>query len=174
MAFNRLATFAPNDVTIVISQQSTGLSYIVSGYSEDSIVTIERNAETYTLYTGADNTNTRIYNANTSAKITLSLQQTSSGNDILSSLYLNDAASRDSSGLFSISVVDNSGRSSYFSEEAYIAVVPNSQFGNKMETRDWVIEATRLDTYIGGNSILSAEDKAALDQLGQTVNPRWV
>ncbi len=174
MAFNRLATFAPNDVTIVISQASTGLSYIVSGYSEDSIVGIERNAETYTLYTGADNTNTRIYNANTAAKITLSLQQTSSGNDILSSLYLNDAASRDSSGLFSISVVDNSGRSSYFSEEAYIAVVPNSQFGNKMETRDWVIEATRLDTYIGGNSILSAEDKGALDQLGQVVNPRWI
>ena len=74
MAFNRLATFAPNDVTIVISQASTGLSYIVSGYSEDSIVGIERNAETYTLYTGADNTNTRIYNANTAAKITLSLQ----------------------------------------------------------------------------------------------------
>lgn len=174
MAFNRLATFAPNDVTIVISQQSTGLSYVVSGFSEDSIVSIERNAETYSLYTGADNTNTRIYNANTSAKITMSLQQTSSGNDILSSLYLNDAASRDSTGLFSISVVDNSGRSTYFSEEAYIAVVPNSEFGNKMQTRDWVIEATRLDTYIGGNSKLSAEDSGALVQLGQTVDAGWL
>lgn len=173
MAFNRLATFAPNDVTIVVTQQSSGISHILSGFSEDSIVNIERNAETYTLYTGADNTNTRIYNANTSAQITVSMQQTSSTNDILTQLYSNDANSRDSTGLFSISVVDNSGRSSYFAEEAYIAVVPNSQFANSMQTRDWVIHAVRLETFIGGNSILSAEDKGTLEQLGATINPRW-
>jgi hypothetical protein len=173
MAFNRLATFAPNDVTVVLTQQSSGISHILSGFSEDSIVSIERNAETYSLYTGADNTNTRIYNANTSAQITVSLQQTSSSNDVLSQLYINDAASRDSTGLFSISVVDNSGRSSYFAEEAYIAVVPNSQFANSMQTRDWVIHAVRLDTYIGGNSILSAEDQGTLEQLGAVINPRW-
>lgn len=173
MAFNRLATFAPNDVTVILSQASSGLSFIVTGFSEDSIVTIDRNAETFTTYTGADNTNTRIYNANTAATITLSLQQTSSANDILSQLYANDKASRDSSGLFSITVKDNSGRSTYFAEEAFIAVVPNSGFANSMQTRDWVIHAVRLDQHIGGNSILSAEDQAALTSLGYTVSDRW-
>jgi hypothetical protein len=174
MAFNRLATFAPNDVTVILTQASSGISHIVSGFSEDSIVTVERNAETYTLYTGADNTNTRIYNANTSAKMTMALQQTSSSNDILSQLYLNDAASRDSTGLFSINIVDNSGRSSYFAEEAYIAVVPNSAFANTMQTREWVIEAVRMETFIGGNSILSPEDLGNLNTLGTVVNPRWI
>ena len=91
MSTQRLATFAPNDVTVVITQRSSGIAHIVSGYSEDSIVNIERSAETFTMYTGADNTSTRIYNANKSATVTLSLQQTSASNDILSLLYANDS-----------------------------------------------------------------------------------
>lgn len=172
MAMTRLATFAPNDVTVVITQPD-GVSFIVGGFAEDSIVGIERNSETFMLYTGADDTNTRIYQANTASRITLSLQQSSSSNDILTTLYQQDAASRGSAGLFSISVVDNSGRSNYFAEEAYIAVVPNSQFANSMQLREWVIEAPRLETYIGGNSIFSAEDQGVLEQLGVTINPRW-
>lgn len=170
----RIATFAPADVTIVITQESSGIAHIMSGFSEDSIVQIERSAETFTMYTGADNTSTRIYNANTSAKLSISLQQTSTSNDILTSIYLNDAATRNSSGLFSIHVKDNSGRSDYFSDDAYIGVVPNSNFNNSMQVRDWVIHAHNLQTFIGGNSLISPEDQATLVQLGQTVDTRWV
>lgn len=174
MTQQRLSTFAPNDVTIIISQPSTGISHEVSGFSEDSIVQIERVAETFTLYTGADNTSTRIYNANNSAKLTFSLQQTSASNDIFSALYHNDAASRNSTGLFSIQIKDNSGRSNYFSDDAYIGVVPNSNFSNSMQTREWVIHAHNLQTDIGGNGIISPEDQATLAALGVTVDPRWV
>lgn len=169
-----LATYSPNDITIILSQASTGVTHIVSGFSEDSIVSIERNSETFELYTGADDTNTRIYKANTSATLTIPLQQTSNSNDILSQLYINDKNSRNSSGLFSITVKDNSGRSTYFSAEAYIAVVPSSEFGNSMQTREWQIQASRLEQFIGGNSSLSAEDQGVLGQLGYTVDPRWV
>lgn len=169
----RLATFAPNDVTIIISQASTGRTHIVSGFSEDSIVSIERNSDTFELYTGADDTNTRLYKANTSATVTLPLQQTSNSNDILSAFYTEDKNTRDSSGLFSIIVKDNSGRSTYFAEEAYIAVVPNSEFGNSMQLREWVIHAVRLETFIGGNSTLSVEDEDLLSTFGITTDPRW-
>lgn len=172
MATTRLATFTPNDVTIVITQQSTGISHIVSGFSEDSIVNVERNADTFMLYTGADDTNTRIYNANTASTVTLSLQQTSASNDILTALYENDRQTRN--GLFSITIRDNSGRSEFFSEEAYIGIVPSSAYSNQMNTREWVIHAPKLDTLIGGNAILSPEDKDVLDKLGVTLAPRWV
>lgn len=169
---NRLATFAPNDVTIVLTHESSGMSHIVGGFAEDAIVTVDRNAETFTLYTGADDTNTRIYNANTSGTMTLSLQQTSASNDILMALYEQDRASRN--GLFSISVRDNSGRSNYFAEEAYIGVVPSSAMANSMQTRDWVIHAPKMTSIIGGNGPVSSEDAAALDQLGVPVDPRWL
>ncbi|WPJ20667.1 hypothetical protein vBPFY1MI_191 [Pseudomonas phage vB_PF_Y1-MI] len=174
MATQRLATFAPNDVNVVITQSSSGIAHIVSGYSEDSMVNIERTAETYTMYTGADNTSTRIYNANKSASITVSLAQTSATNDIFSLLYANDSASRNSSGLFSIQISDASGRSQYFSDDAYIAVVPNSQFGNTMQVREWVIQAHNLETYIGGNAILSPEDQDVINVLGGTINQKWL
>lgn len=174
MATQRLATFAPNDVNVVITQRSTGIAHIVSGFTEDSIVNIERSAETFTLYTGADNTSTRIYNANKSASITVSLQQTSASNDIFSLLYANDAASRNSSGLFSIQISDASGRSQYFSDDAYIGVVPNSAFANTMQAREWMIQAHNLDTYIGGNAVLSPEDQDVITVLGGTVNQKWI
>lgn len=174
MATQRLATFAPNDVNVVITQRSTGIAHIVSGFTEDSIVNIERSAETFTLYTGADNTSTRIYNANKSASITVSLQQTSASNDIFSLLYANDAASRNSSGLFSIQISDASGRSQYFSDDAYIGIVPNSAFGNTMQAREWIIQAHNLDTYIGGNAVLSPEDQDAITVLGGIVNQKWI
>lgn len=174
MATQRLATFAPNDVNVVITQSSSGIAHIVSGYSEDSIVNIERNAETFTMYTGADNSSTRIYNANKSATVTLSLAQTSASNDILSLLYNNDAASRNSSGLFSLQISDSSGRSRFFSDDAYIGVVPNAAFANTMQTRDWVLHAHNLDTYIGGNAILSPEDQDVITTLGGSIDAKWI
>lgn len=174
MATQRLATFSPNDVTVVITQRSSGIAHIVSGYSEDSIVNIERNAETFTMYTGADNTSTRIYNANKSAVVTLSLQQTSASNDILSLLYQNDSATRNSSGLFSLQISDASGRSRYFSDDAYVGVVPNSAFGNTMQTRDWMLHAHNLDTYIGGNAVLSPEDQDVITTLGGSIDAKWI
>jgi GTP-dependent phosphoenolpyruvate carboxykinase len=174
MATQRASTYAPNQVTVVITQDQSGIAHIISGYSEDSIVSIERSAETFTMYTGADNTMTRIYNANTSATITLSLQQTSASNDILSLLYQNDAASLTSDTMFSIQVKDNSGRSNYFSDNAYVGVVPNSAFSNSMNTRDWVIHAADLQTYIGGNAKLVPADQDTIQTLGGTLDARWL
>lgn len=170
----RLATFAPNQVYITITQESTGISHTLSGFSEDSIVNIERMAETYTLYTGADNTSTRVYNASKSATVTLSLQQSSASNDVLSLLYQNDSAAPSSDGLFSIYITDAGGRSRYFSDNAYVGVVPNSPFANSMQTRDWVIHAHDLETTIGGNAILTPEDQETILALGGTIDDRWI
>jgi hypothetical protein len=172
MATQRLATFAPNDVSVIITQTSTGIAHIISGYSEDSIVNIEWTSPRYTLYTGADNTGTRVFNASNSASLTLSLQQTSASNDVLSSLFNNDPRNID--GLFSVQVKDASGRSIYFSDDAYIGVRPNAGFSNSMMTRDWVIQAFNLDGYAGGNAVVTPEDQATLETLGATLAAKWL
>jgi len=174
MAVQRLATFSPADVTIVITHPATGESMVLGGFSEDSIVNIERNADTYVMYTGADNTSTRVYNASKSATLTVSLQQTSPSNDFLTALYNYDDARRSSEGLFTIHVKDNSGRSDYFSDDAYVGVVPGSNFSNSMQTRDWVIHAHNLQPLIGGNAKLSPGDADTLRSLGVTLDQRWL
>lgn len=172
MSTQRLATFAPNDVSVILTQSSTGIAHQIGGYSEDSIVNIEWTTPRYSLYTGADNTGTRVFNASNSATLTVSLQQTSASNDVLSQLFNNDG--RNSDGLFSVQVKDTSGRSIYFSDSAYIGVRPNAGYSNSMMTRDWVIQAFNLEGYAGGNSILSPEDADTIQTLGGTIASRWL
>jgi hypothetical protein len=174
MASTRTSTYSPIDVTIVISQESTGLVHVVSGFVEDSHINIERDAETYTHYTGVDNTSTRIYNAITSGKVTASLTQSSASNDVLSALYNYDKQYRGTNkGLFSLTVKDGSGRSIMFAQEAYVGVVPNQQFGSGMNNRDWVFHCTQMDNYIGGNSLVSPEDAAGIDLLDGNLADEW-
>jgi hypothetical protein len=172
MTTQRLATYAPNDVSIIITQPSTGIAHQISGYTEDSIVNIEWSHPRYALYTGADNTGTRVYNASNSATLTIALQQTSASNDVLSQLFNNDG--RNSAGLFSIQVKDSSGRSIYFSDDAYVGVRPSASFSNSMNHRDWAIQAFNLDGYAGGNAILSPEDQNTLETLGGSIAAKWL
>lgn len=172
MSTQRLATFAPAEVSVIITQKSSGIAHIISGYAEDSIVNIEWSSPRYSLYTGADNTGTRVFNASNSANMTVSLQQTSASNDVLSSLFNNDPRNID--GLFSIQVKDSSGRSVYFSDDAYIGVRPGAHFTNSMTTRDWVIQAFNLDGYAGGNAVVTPEDQATLETLGATLAAKWL
>lgn len=174
MASTRTSTYSPIDVSVVLAHQASGMVHIVSGFAEDSFVNIERAKDTYDHYTGVDNTATRIYSANTSGKVTLGLQQSSASNDVLTALYNYDKQYRGTSkGLFSITVKDGSGRSIMFAQEAYVGIVPNQQFGSGMNTREWVINCTQMGDTIGGNSLVSPEDAANVDQLGGNLANEW-
>lgn len=171
MASILTSTYSPEDISIVITQGQ--FSHTLSGFAEDSIVNIVRNSPTYELYTGADDTNTRIQKANTSATITISLAQSSNSNDILSELYLRDKALKNSDGMFELLIKDNSGRSVVAGREAYVAVVPDAAFSNSMNTREWEIHLVRSENYIGGNARFDAADAAAIESLGGTIETRW-
>ena len=171
MATQTLATFAPEDVKVVVSRGD--FSHVISGYSEDAMVGIARNSPTFEMFVSADNQSTRVYKANTSATVTLTLNQTSVSNDVLSQLYLNDKASRNSTGLFEVQILDMSGRSRYTSKQAFIAVVPDSSFSNSVQTREWQIFCDSLDTIIGGNALIGEDDAATLTALGATVDAKW-
>lgn len=172
MNTSRVATLSPTDVTVVISQ--AGFTHVVSGYMEDSNITVERGSDSYEKHTGIDNKTSRIYKADKSGMVTINLAQTSVSNDVLDLLQRNDAAARNSSGLFSITVKDGSGRSVYHSLEAWISKVPNSAFGSSMQMREWVIQAAEMTSIIGGNGKVSAEDVATIEALGGTVAADWV
>lgn len=172
MTTSRVATLSPIDVTVVISQ--SGFTHVVSGYMEDSNITVERGSDSYEKHTGIDNKTSRIYKADKSGMITLSLAQTSVSNDVLDLLQRNDAAARNSSGLFSITVKDASGRSVYHSLEAWVGKVPNSAFGSGMQGREWQIQAAEMTSIIGGNGKVSAEDVATIEALGGTVAADWL
>jgi hypothetical protein len=169
MSSTAIGTFNPKDVTVIISRGE--VSHTVSGFQENQLLTVAQDKPRYAKYTSADDIHSRVYSGDTSATITLHLNQTSASNDILTQLHLLDV--RTNTGFFSIIIKDNSGRSVVYSQEAYIAEIPSSNFGTSVEARDWVISASRCETYLGGNSVLSPEDSATLATLGANVDQRW-
>jgi len=172
MGTSRTATLSPIDVTIVISQ--AGFTHIIGGFAEDSNIMVERGSDNYDLYVGIDNQASRIYKADKTAKITVNLAQTSVSNDILDALQRNDSNARNSSQLFSVIVKDGSGRSVYHAQEAWVSKTPSSQFGSGMNTREWILQTANMDSFIGGNAPISAEDVSSLEALGVTVSADWV
>ena len=173
MSSTRTSTISPIDRTVVISHEASGLVHVIGGYAEDSNINIEHDAETYQHHTGIDNVATRIHNANTSGKITISLAESSASNDVLYALHQYDVDSRSNKGLFSLTIKDGSGRSVMFSQEAYIGVVPNQQYGASVNNREWVFHCTRMTNVLGGNGLVSPEDAAGIDQLGGNLADEW-
>ena len=171
MTTSRVATLSPIDVTVVISQ--AGFTHVVSGYAEDSNIMVERGADNFEKHVGVDNKTSRIYKADKSGMITLTLAQTSVSNDVLDQLQRNDSNARNSSQLFSVIVKDGSGRSVYHSQETWVSKPPNSQFGASMNSREWVLQASDMTSFIGGNAPISAEDVASLEALGVMVSAEW-
>ena len=172
-ASQNVATYTPNEISVVISQASSNISHTISGYAEDSIVKVDRVTDDWELYVGADNTTTRVYKGSTATKVSLSLQQTASSNDVLSYIRNNDLATLNASGLFSITIKDNSGRSVYFAQQAFLMGPANSEFGNTMHHREWVICAPRTQQFIGGNSIFTPDDATVIEALGGTIPTQW-
>ena len=174
MSSTRTSTYSPIDVSVTITHPSTGAIHTIGGYAEDSFVNVARDSETFDHYTGVDNVATRTYKANTSAKITVTLQQSSASNDVLNEIYRYDKATRSSKGLFSLLVKDGSGRAYSFAREAYIGKVPDSAYGSGMSTREWVLHATQLEDIKGGNGLVSAEDANVIAMLGGTIAAEWL
>lgn len=169
MASQRLATFDPSRLEIVITYTDRNgdlRTHEVGGFVEDQRCTIERARETWTHYTGSDDTNTRIYSASTTHTVTIPLAQTSNSNTFLQALFDYDRETMN--GIFAIQIKDTSknGKSNYYSEEAYIAIAPSSSFGTSMTPREWKINCCRMDSFIGGNAPLSTEESTALAALG--------
>jgi len=169
----RINTLSPRDVVVVINHSLIG-AYEVSGFAEDSNINIERGAETWTKYVGIDNDTTRVYHADESGMITVSLAQSSGSNDVLYALYNYDRKTRNGQGLFTVTVKDSSGRSITHANSAWIAVVPNQQSGAEVNTRDWVINCAAMLNQLGGNGLLSADEVTAIEALGGNVASEWI
>jgi hypothetical protein len=167
------ASYAPSEVVVIISQESSGFSHQIVGGAEGTFVKVSRDSDTWTHVTSVDNFATRVHSANDSGKITLTLMQSSPSNDILTAVYNRDKALKNSSGLFTITVKDGSGRSVDFAQEAYISNFPERDYDQTLSNREWVISCTNLQSYVGGNSLMDGADVDALNALDADVDTVW-
>jgi len=140
---SKVFTYDPKLVTF------TYAGLIISGYADGTFIHLERNADMWALKMGADGIGTRAKSNDRSAKITLTLQQSSSVNDQLSALASADELTN--SGAAPWLLRDASGRTLCSALTAWIVKYPGFDFAKEVTDRAWIFETNDAEVFIGGN-----------------------
>jgi hypothetical protein len=136
-------TFDSRQLSIIIG------THIVSGYSENSILTLSLDAPEWVETVDANGVTTRRKNNNNNATAVINLTQASPSNDVLST-YLN-LDRQFSTGSFPVVIKDNNGSMLVTSDEAYIDVSANGNIDATGENeRSWTIKLIDAGWFIGG------------------------
>lgn len=121
---------------------------LVQGYAEGTFVNAERNEDQFELSVGGDGRGTRVRNNNRSGLVTLTLQQTSPTNDLLSFRAQLDELNGLGHGSFMLK--DLNGTTLCKAEAAWIRKYPNSEYSDTDAGREWTIECEILEMFPGG------------------------
>jgi len=138
------ATYDPALVSVVFGPK------ILTGFAQDSIVTVERLNDTWTDQVGARGYVSRARNADRRGTITVVFDQTSQSNDDLSAIMLQDELN--STGVYPILVRDASGTSVASGASAWLTRPATIEMGNGILGRQWVFRVAVLAMAVGGNS----------------------
>lgn len=121
-------TYSANQIVIVCG------NHIVTGYADDSFVTIEPNGESVTSVVGCDGEVGRAVNPDKTSKIKLSLLQTSASNAFFTQMWNNDR--KDGSGVFPLLIKDLGGGLVCSADSAWVSTAPTRTFGKGLNNRE--------------------------------------
>lgn len=131
-------TYSPSDVNIIIS------GHKVSGWNS---VSVQHLAPTFKVIRGIRGKNTRVRNTDTSASVTIAIDQNSVSNSVLESVAMQDAAT--GNGRLSILISDPNGSGMFYSDTAFIEATPNYTLEGEANDRGWIFHC--LSSQSGGD-----------------------
>ena len=123
---------------------------ILSGFSDGDSIIARRDEDMYFTRVGTDGGVARARNANKMGEFEFKLLQTSTANDLLSTLLATDDLTNDGLAVVPISIVDGSGRSLAVATQCWIKSIPEAIFGKEVSERTWIFSAADLRIFHGG------------------------
>lgn len=140
---SEVRTYDPEEVLIIIN------GVPMSGFGDDSMVSVEREEDTYTKVVGCDGKVSRSRSRNRSGSMTLTLKATSPSNDVLSGIALLDEQKNE--GVVPVLIKDMLGTTVITSAFGWIRKMPSPEFGKEVGDREWEFDLSDVDMFIGGN-----------------------
>lgn len=142
--FAGVLTYDPRKVLIVMGAQP------ITGFAEDSMVTIAPHGEGMQLYSGADGEVARSIDPDHTFEITIHLSSASKSNTYLSNLYNADRVT--GQFIMPLLIKDLGGDTLFSVDQAWVSNFPEATRGRTIETQDWVIQTGQVDDpIVGGN-----------------------
>lgn len=137
-------TYDPKKVSVIFGKSLTG-------FANDTFVNIARSSDGTTKVTGADGETARSINPDRTYEITVTLMQSSSGNEYLSALFAADEET--GSVIMPLLIKDGSGKTLFSTDQAWITNYPESGLAvTAEENREWVIHTGAAVYLLGGNN----------------------
>ncbi len=126
-----IKTYNPKEVVITFG------THIVSGYADDSFVTIDPNGDGVTKKVGCDGEIVRSLSPDDTYIVKISLLQTSATNVYLQNQHQKDR--KDGTGMFPILVKDLKGGLVFSADQAWTIKPASRGFGKEAGNREWEI-----------------------------------
>ena len=125
----KIATYNPKKVTISLG------NHIVTGFADDSFVSIDPNGDGVTKKVGCDGEIVRSVSPDDTYIVKLSVLQTSPTNAWLQRMFAADV--ENGTGMFPILVKDLSGSTVFKAAQAWPAKPASRGFGKESSNREW-------------------------------------
>lgn len=125
-------TYNPKEVVMALG------NHIVTGFADDSFITIEANGDGIAKKVGCDGEVARAISPDGTYKVKVALLQTSGTNSYLQKRYAQD---RDTGqGLFPVLIKDLKGGLVFSSDAAWVIKPPSRVFGKDTNNREWEMD----------------------------------
>lgn len=125
----KIKTYNPREVTVALG------SHIVSGFADDSFISIDPNSDGVTKKVGCDGEIVRSVSPDDTFIIKLSLLQTSETNSYLQTQVAKDRKSGD--GIFPIIIKDLKGGLVFSADSAWCKGTASRGYGKEAGNREW-------------------------------------
>ncbi len=123
---------------------------IITGTAKGTFVEAEYNSDAVTLMVGSDGEGARAMSADRSGTVKLTLLQTSPFNDVLSAALILDQAT--GLGTKSYFCKDARGSTLIHAAQCWVKKCANVVLADEIQGREWTIETSDLDVFVGGNA----------------------
>lgn len=133
----KIKTYNPKEVVV-----SAG-THIVSGFADDSFITIEANGDGITKKVGCDGEIARSVSPDGTAKVKIVLLQTSDSNSYFNQKVDEDRETGD--GLFPLLIKDLKGGLVFSTEAAWCTKKASAVRGKETNNREWEIDTGDCD-----------------------------
>lgn len=128
-------TYNPKKVTCSLGR------HIVSGYADDSMITVEFAGDGTSYVAGADGEIVRSIDPTEIYTLKLAVQQTSSTNAYLQKMF--DKDRKDGSGTFSVNINDLLGKEKFTGDVAWVTKPASFVRGKTQNNREWEIVVSK-------------------------------
>lgn len=118
-------------------------SHMVTGYAEDTFITIEEISGGVTSKAGCDGEIVRSVDPNTRFSVKLTLLMSSPTHKFLLDRYRRDK--QDGSGHFPILIRDLTGAEKFVAANAWVTKTPTNTKGKEGQNKEWTLETGQAD-----------------------------